>query len=34
MKITNHLDEYIEYAPIQQRKTGGCQYVTGWTCKH
>ena len=25
------LEEFIEYTPIQWRKTKGCQIVTGWT---
>jgi hypothetical protein len=28
------LEEFIEYTPILWRETGGCQHVTGWTCKH
>ena len=28
------IEQFLEYTPTQQRKTGGCQHVTGWTCKH
>ena len=27
-------EEFIEYIRIWKRKTGGCQHVTGCTCKH
>ena len=30
-KLPFILEEYLEYSPIQRRKTGGCQHVTGWT---
>ena len=33
-KLPTILEESIEYTPIQQRKTGGCEHVTGWTCKY
>jgi hypothetical protein len=28
------LEEFKEHTPIYVKKTGGCQHVTGWTCKH
>ena len=28
------LEEFIEYIPILQRETGGCEHVTDWTCKY
>ena len=33
-KLPIGLEESIEYTPIYWRETGGCQHVTGWTCKH
>jgi hypothetical protein len=33
-KLPIILHEFIEYCPIQLKKTGGCQHVTDWTCKH
>ena len=33
-KLPIILEESIEYTPVLWRKTGGCQHVTGWTCKH
>ena len=33
-KLPIVLDESIEYTPIEQRKTGGGEHITGWTCKY
>jgi hypothetical protein len=33
-KLPIFLEEFIEYIPIERRRTGGCQHVTGWTWKH
>ena len=33
-KLPIVLEGFIEYTPILESETGGCQYVTGWTCKH
>ena len=33
-KLPIIFEEFIEYTPIFWRKSGRCQHVTGWTCKH
>ena len=33
-KITDHFRGIYRIYLNYLRKTGGCQHVTGWTCKH
>ena len=34
-KITRHFRGIYRIIPkFNKRKTGGCQHITGWACKH
>ena len=33
-KLPIILEDSIKYTLFQESKTGGCEHVTGWTCKN